>query len=102
MLGIVYSKILKDKLTRHLSMLSTTMWLEEINLASEIMQVLDLLSDGKWHQTGDLLLKLGFDDYDFHEITAFLDKYGFIKVDAKNGRIKINNDFRKLLVQTVV
>ena len=66
------------------------------------MQVLDLLSDGKWHQTGDLLAKLGFDEYEFHEITGFLNRYRFIKVDAKNGRIKINNDFRKLLVQAVV
>ena len=66
------------------------------------MQVLDLLSDGKWHQTGDLLPKLGFDEYELHEVTAFLNRYGFIKVDAENGRIKINNEFRKLLVQTVV
>jgi hypothetical protein len=66
------------------------------------MQVLYLLSDGKWHQSGDLLPKLGFDEYDLHEITAFLNRYGFIKVDAKSGRIRINNDFRKLLVQTVV
>jgi len=65
------------------------------------MMILELLSDGKWHEKGELVLKLGVSERKFQEITAFLSKYGFVKVDGKNGRVKINRDFKKLLVQTV-
>jgi DNA-binding IclR family transcriptional regulator len=70
-------------------------------VVSKVMLILELLSDGKWHGKEELLLKLGVNEREFQEITAFLGKYGFVKVDVKNGRVKINRDFKKLLVQTV-
>jgi len=70
-------------------------------VVSKVMMILELLSDGKWHEKGELVLKLGVSERKFQEITAFLSKYGFVKVDGKNGRVKINRDFKKLLVQTV-
>lgn len=64
------------------------------------MVVLDLLSDGEWHGKEELL-RLGLNERKFREITAFLSKYGFVEVDVENGKVKIESDFQKLLVQTV-
>ena len=70
-------------------------------MVSKVMMILELLSDGRWHGTDELLLKLEVNEQKFQEMTAFLSKYGFVKVDGKNRRVKINRDFKKLLVQTV-
>ena len=61
---------------------------------------LALLSDGKWHGTGELLAKLELNEHDLQEITAFLDNYDFVEMDKKNGKVKINKDFQKLVAQT--
>jgi len=65
------------------------------------MLTLELLSDGKWHGTDELLLRLELSEQKFQEVTAFLNTYGFVKIDEKNRKVKINKDFKKLLVQTV-
>jgi len=65
------------------------------------MVILELLSDGKWHGIEDLLSGAGLSEQKFQEITGFLGKYGFIKVDEENKKVKVNRDFRKLLVQPV-
>jgi len=65
------------------------------------MLILELLGDGKWHGTEELLLRLGLNEQKLQEITAFLNKYDFVKIDDKNRKVKINKDFKKLLVQTV-
>jgi DNA-binding IclR family transcriptional regulator len=70
-------------------------------MVSKMMVVLELLSDGKWHSTEELLQRLELSEQKFQEVTAFLNKYGFVKIDEKNGKVKINKDFKKLLVQTV-
>ena len=70
-------------------------------MVSKIMLILELLSDGKWHGTEELLLRLGLNEQKLQEITAFLNRYDFVKIDDKNRKVKINKDFKKLLVQTV-
>jgi len=70
-------------------------------VVSKIMLILELLGDGKWHGTEELLLRLGLNEQKLQEITAFLNKYDFVKIDDKNRKVKINKDFKKLLVQTV-
>jgi hypothetical protein len=58
------------------------------------------LSDGKWHGTDELLLKLELNERELQEITAFLDNYEFVEIDKKNRKVKINKDFQKLVAQT--
>ena len=70
-------------------------------VVSKIMVILELLSDGEWHGVEELLLGAGLSEQKFQEITGFLGEYGFIKVDEENKKVKINRDFRKLLVQPV-
>jgi DNA-binding IclR family transcriptional regulator len=73
-------------------------WEREL-LVSSVTLILDLLSDGKWHGTEELLLRAGLSERKLREITGFLSKYGFVRVDVKSGKVKINRDFKKLLVQ---
>ena len=68
---------------------------------SKIMMILEILGDGKWHGIGELLQRLELNEHKFREITAFLNKYDFVKIDEKNRRVKINRDFQKLLAQPV-
>jgi DNA-binding IclR family transcriptional regulator len=63
--------------------------------------VLELIGDGKWHRIEELLLRLELNEDKFYEVTAFLGKYGFVTVDEKNERVRINRDFQKLLAQAV-
>lgn len=62
--------------------------------------VLEILGDGKWHRIDELLQSLCLSEYKIQELTSFLNAYSFVKFDEKNGRVRINNDFNKLLSQT--
>jgi DNA-binding IclR family transcriptional regulator len=70
-------------------------------LVSKITMILEVLGDGKWHGIEELLLRLELNEHKFREVTAFLNKYGFVKIDEKNRRVKINRDFQKLLAQPI-
>ena len=69
-------------------------------MAPKIAIILDILGDGKWHGTEELLLKLGLNEHKLQEVTNFLDRYDLVKVDKKGGKVKINKDFQKLFDQT--
>ena len=74
---------------------------------SKITVALDILGDGKWHRIDELLACLRLSDLSaqsedkFRERASFLNAYGFVKVDEKHGKVKINSDFKKLLAQAV-
>jgi len=71
-----------------------------VTLASRIGRILDLLGDGEWHGIEELKQMLNLNDHAVKEVLAFLDKYEFAKVDAKNKRVIINKDFQELLELT--
>jgi predicted transcriptional regulator len=66
------------------------------------MLILELLSDGKWHEIDELLVSVKLTEQKFRQVTEFLDKYGFVEFDHENRKVKVNKDFRKLLIQTTV
>jgi predicted transcriptional regulator len=65
------------------------------------MLILELLSDGKWHETEELMLSVGLSAREFREIAGFLSKYGFVEVDEENRKLRVDRDFQRLLVQPV-
>jgi DNA-binding IclR family transcriptional regulator len=71
-------------------------------MVSRVMLILELLSDGKWHEIDELLVRVKLTEQKFRQVTEFLDKYGFVEFDHENRKVKINKDFRKLLIQTTV
>ena len=75
---------------------------ERVSLVSRVMLILELLSDGKWHEIDELLVRVKLTEQKFHDVTEFLDKYGFVEFDHENRKVKINKDFRKLLLQKTV
>jgi hypothetical protein len=68
---------------------------------SKITVALDILGDGKWHRIDELLACLRLSEDKFRELASFFNAYGFVKVDEKHGKVKINSDFKKLLAQAV-
>jgi len=71
-------------------------------MVSKITTILELLGDGEWHGKEELLLRLEIDEQKFQEITTFLNKYDFVKIDEKNRKVKINKDLQRLLAQTII
>jgi DNA-binding IclR family transcriptional regulator len=71
-------------------------------VVSKVMLILELLSDGKWHGIDELLVRVTVSEQKFREVTEFLDKYGFVEFDHENRKVKVNKDFRKLLLQKAV
>lgn len=70
-------------------------------MVSKITMILEVLGDGKWHGIEELQLRLGLNEHKVKEITIFLNKYDFVKIDKEHGKVKINRNFQKLLAQTV-
>ena len=64
---------------------------------SKITLILDILGDGLWHEVEALVLSFELDDDTFWAIIKFLNKYGFVKVDEENMRVKLTRAFQKLL-----
>ncbi len=69
-------------------------------LANKLCDLLDMLSDGKWHEANQLRKSMKFTVDEMKEILDFLGKYHFAKVDEKKERIKVDKDFQKILTQT--
>jgi len=68
-------------------------------LAYKLSRLLEILGDGKWHDTDQLKELMGLSDTEVDEITDFLGKYDFAQVDEAKKRVRINKDFKKILTQ---
>jgi DNA-binding IclR family transcriptional regulator len=64
--------------------------------------ILEMLSDGKWHRIEELQQRLELNERKVQEIITFLNKYDFVKIDKEHEKVKINQNFRKLLTQTII
>jgi DNA-binding IclR family transcriptional regulator len=63
--------------------------------------ILEILGDGKWHGIEELQQRLELNERKVQEITAFLNKYDFVKINKEHGKVKINRNFQKLLAQAI-
>ena len=70
-------------------------------MVSKITLILEMLGDGKWHGIEELQLRLGLNELKVQEVTSFLNKYDFVKIDKEHRKVKINRNFQKLRAQTV-
>ncbi len=68
-------------------------------MASKLTKILEILEDGKWHETDKLWQTMDLNDCEVGEITDFLGKYSFVEVDDEGKRMRINKDFRNILAQ---
>ena len=70
-------------------------------MAYKLTRLLEILSDGKWHETDQLRQLMDLSDCEVQEITDFLGKYDFAEVDDANKWVRINKDFKKILTKAV-
>lgn len=70
-------------------------------LVSKITMILEVLDDGKWHGIVELQERLELNEREVQEITIFLTKYDFVKIDKEHERVRINRSFQRLLDQTI-
>jgi hypothetical protein len=74
--------------------------LEKAALAYKVSRLLEIIGDGKWHETNQLKQLLDLSDCEVQEIAYFLGRYDFAQVDDAKNRVKINKDFKRILTQT--
>jgi DNA-binding IclR family transcriptional regulator len=69
-------------------------------MASKITDILEILSDGKWHGMEELQQKMQLSEHQTREITAFLNQYNFVRMNRTNKKIRIDKNVREFLTQT--
>ncbi len=69
-------------------------------MAYKLTRLLEIIGDGKWHETDLLMQLMDLSDCEMQGITDFLGKYDFAEVDDHKKRVKINKDFQRILTQT--
>ena len=65
-------------------------------MAYKLSRLLEILGDGKWHDTGHLTTLMELSNWEILEITDFLGKYNFAQVDDDKKRVRIAKDFKKI------
>jgi DNA-binding IclR family transcriptional regulator len=60
-----------------------------------IEQILRLLRDGQWHDLNEIANKTQLSNLKLQIVTEFLAKYSFIKLDRKNGRVRLSRTITK-------
>ena len=68
-------------------------------MAYKLTKLLEIIDDGKWHETDQLKQLMDLSDCEMQGITDFLGKYDFAEVDDDKKRVKINKDFQRILTQ---
>ena len=98
---MVYRRLLKDKLKRHLNTKVVSPCNEwRMLVVSEIAVLLEILGDGKWHGLTELQQQAGLAEYKVHGITGFLCRFDFAVVDEANRKVKVKRDFQEFLMRT--
>jgi len=66
---------------------------------STIDEILELLSDGEWHNITEISksLKMSFEELD--SIIHFLSKYGFVEIGDDLIKVKIEKNFKELVTE---
>ncbi|MEM3765593.1 MAG: hypothetical protein QXU46_01035 [Candidatus Bathyarchaeia archaeon] len=68
---------------------------------TRMTKILEALADGKWHAKRELLEETGLGHGHLDMILGFLAAYGFITVDAAGGKVRLDENFRRLLLQEI-
>lgn len=51
--------------------------------------VLEVLRDGEWHPIREVMASLGLDALRVLLVLSFLEKFNFVEIDRKTGRVKL-------------
>jgi hypothetical protein len=97
---MIYKRLLKDKLKRHLNTKVVSPYKKwRMLLGSEIVVLLEILGDGKWHGLAELQQQAGLAEYKVQGIADFLCRFDFAVVDEANRKVRVNRDFQEFLAR---
>ncbi len=68
-------------------------------MATKIAEILELLSDGQWHDMDDVRKRLMLNADQFKQTVKFLKEYDFVEIDQANHRLKIEKTAGEFLAQ---
>jgi len=66
---------------------------------SKLTKVLRILDDGDWHELKEICQSAGVSQPQIRETMRFLKDYGFVLLDSRGKRAKLDSEARKFLVQ---
>jgi DNA-binding IclR family transcriptional regulator len=64
-------------------------------------KILELLSDGKWHTLEEIQETTKLTKSSIMRVIQFLEEYGFVVADEEERKIRLDENVRKFLAQTV-
>lgn len=56
---------------------------------SAIDEILEVLNDGKWHDSKQIMEKSGLPEFKIQMILSFLAEYNFVELDKKRQKTKL-------------
>jgi hypothetical protein len=65
------------------------------------VEILEILNDGQWHLLAEIKKRMKLTDSQIKQVADFLREYNFVTIDDVNSKVKINEDVRKFLSQSV-
>ncbi|MEM3673354.1 MAG: HTH domain-containing protein [Candidatus Bathyarchaeia archaeon] len=68
---------------------------------TKMAKIIELLSDGKWHTLEEIQETTQLTKRSIVSAIQFLKEYGFVIVDKEGHKIRLNDDVRKFLTQTI-
>ena len=68
-------------------------------MVSKITLILEILGDGKWHQIDKLQREANLTEHQTEEVIAFLNQYGFLKIDHINEKARITKSVKEFLIE---
>jgi DNA-binding IclR family transcriptional regulator len=71
-------------------------------MSFKLQYILDLLSDGKFHEVGELQDGAGLSEEYTIAILTFLIRYEFAEVNREGSRVRIGKSLKKLLTQSTI
>jgi hypothetical protein len=82
--------------------LYTIVYTENGEMPFKLKYILDLLSDGKFHEVGELQDGAGLSEEYTIAILTFLIRYEFAEVNREGSRVRISKSLKKLLTQSTI
>ncbi len=70
-------------------------------MSSKITVILDVLGDGKWHETGELEQQAKLDGRQVQEVIRFLGEFDFVKIDSPRKKVRMCEGCQELMSQTL-
>lgn len=69
-------------------------------MVSKILNVLEILSDGKWHTLREIQQKIKTNEDQTRRITEFLKEYEFIILDEEEKKVRLDEEAKRFLTSS--